>query len=173
MIKVLFTFLLCPLMLPAQDPKPYYKNDTLYATCGYAFYKGQTLHFAKGSGKKGQFRYITIKNGFAAHSLINSSMLIKDLQNIQITPLDVGYVDIIGTVIFKDSSKGNVVIQVAFDKAIENDPNLHTELVVPPQFRNSSRVILHQQLNKLFTLYASGSISKEAYEAQKSKLLEQ
>lgn len=173
MIKVLFTLLLSPLLAAAQDPKPIYKNDTLYTTCEYKIYKGQTLHFAKGTGRKGQFRYITVKNGFAPTSLVNNSIVIKELKNIVLWPLDAGYVDIVGSITFKDGSKGIIEIQMAFDKAIENDPGLPSELSVPPEFRNSSRVILHQNLNKLFKLYASGSISKTEYESQKNKLLEQ
>jgi hypothetical protein len=173
MIKVLFTLLLSPLLSAAQDPKPSYQADTLYATCGYKFYKGQTLHFAKGTGKKGKFRYVTITNGIAATSLINNSIMVKELKNVQISPIDAGYVEIIGNIIFKDGSKGAVEIHLAFDKAIENNPNLPSELAVPPEFRNSSRVILHRELNNLFKLYASGTISKTDYEAQKKKLLEQ
>jgi hypothetical protein len=172
MIKILFTLLLSPLMLTAQDPKPSYTNDTLYATCGYKFYKGQKLHFSKGTGKKGQFRYVTILNGITASSLNNNSIVIRELKNVKILPLDVGYVDVIGTIIFKDSTKATIELQIAYDKAIENDPDLFSELTVPSEFRNSKRVILHQQLNKLFKLYASGSISKTAYEIQKKKLLE-
>lgn len=173
MRKILFVLLLSPVMITAQDPKPSYKNDTLYTTCGYKIYKGQTLYFGKGTGKKAQFRYITIKNGIAASSIINNSIVVKELKNIKLTPLDAGYVDITGNIVFKDGSKGFVEIQIAFDRAIENDPNLPSELVVPPKFRNSIRVILHQKLNKLFTLFASGTISKTEYEAQKNKLLEQ
>lgn len=160
-------------MIVAQDPKPSYKNDTLYTTCGYKIYKGQTLHFAKGTGKKRQFRYVTVKNGITPGSLINNSIVIKEIKNIVLTPLDVGYIDVTGTVIFKDSSKGTVEIILAFDKAIENDPKLPSELIVPSEYRNSARVILHQKLNELFKLYTSGAITKTAYEAQKIKLLEQ
>ena len=173
MIKVLFTLLFSPIILAAQDPKPAYKNDTLYTTCGYKIYRGQTLHFAKGTRKKGQFRYISIKNGIAVGSLTNNSIVIKELRNIVLWPLDAGYVDIVGSITFKDGSKGIIEIQMAFDKAIENDPGLPSELTVPPEFRNSSRVILHQKLNKLFKLYVSGIISKTEYEAEKKKLLEQ
>ena len=173
MIKVLFVFLLSPFIGMAQDPKPSYKNDTLFTTCGYKIYKGQTLQFEKGTGKKEQFKYVTIKNGIATSSLINNSIIVKQLKRIVITPLDVGYADIVGTIIFKDGTTGTVELQIAFDKAIENDPNLPSELGVPSQFRNSSRVQLHQKLNTLFKLYASGSMSKTAYEAQKNKLLEQ
>ena len=173
MIKLLFTLMLSPFFVVAQDPKPSYKNDTLYTTCGYAIYKGQTLHFAKGSGKKGKFRHITMLNGIPVSSLINNSIVVRELKNVAVTPLDAGHVDIIADIIFKDGSTGKIELRLAYDKAIENDPNLPTELVVPPEFRNSSRVLLHQQLNKLFKLYASGAISKTTYEAQKNKLLEQ
>lgn len=173
MIKILFTLLLSPLMITAQDPKPSYTNDTLYATCGYKFYKGQTLHFAKGTGKKGQFKYVTILNDIAVSSLANNSIVVRELNNVAVTPLDVGYVDIVGAIVFKDGSKGTIELHMAFDQAIENAPNLPGELVVPTHFRNSSRVILHQQLNKLFKLYASGAINKTEYEVQKNKLLKQ
>jgi hypothetical protein len=159
-------------MLTAQDPKPSYKNDTLYTTCGYKIYKGQTLQFEKGTGQKGKFRYVTVKNGIAAGSLTNNSIIVKELKNVVITPLDVGYVDIIGTITFKDGSAGTVELQIAFDEAIENNTNLPSEIAVPSGFRNSSRVILHQKLNALFKLYLSGTISKSEYEAQKKKLLE-
>lgn len=172
MIKVLYTLLLSPLIMTAQDPKPVYKNDTLYATCGFAFYKGQTLHFAKGTGKKGQFRYVTITNGIAPGSLKNNSVVVTALKKVDITTPDAGYVDIIGSIIFKDHSKGKIEIHIVFDKAIENDPGLPSELTVPTEFRNSSRVILHRELNRLFNLFATGAISKTDYETQKSRLLE-
>jgi hypothetical protein len=172
MRKLLFVLLLSPVMLTAQDPKPAYKNDTLYTTCGYKIYKGQTLYFGKGTGEKAQFRYVTIMNGIAASSLSNNSIVVKDLKKLVLTPQDAAYVDITGNIIFKDGSKGIIEIQMVFDKAIENDPSLASELVVPAQYRNSSRVILHQKLNKLFNLFVSGAISKTEYEAQKNKLLE-
>ena len=173
MIKILFTLLLSPSLLSAQDPKPSYKSDTLYTTCGYKIYVGQTLHFAKGTGKKGQFKYVSMLNGISVGSLANNSIVVKELRNVAVTPLDVGYVDIVGAIVFKDGSKGTVELHMAFDQAIENNPNLPGELVVPLKFRNSSRVMLHQQLNKLFKLYASGAISKTEYEVQKDKLLKQ
>lgn len=172
MRKLLGMFLLCPLLSASQDPKPSYKNDTLYTTCGYKIYKGQTLYFNKGTGKNGRFRYISIKNGIVSGSLINNSIVVKELKNVVISPLDMGYVDIMGIIIFKDGSKGIIEIQIDYDKSIENVPDLPSELAVPPEFRNSSRVILHQELNKLFKLFISGAISKAAYEAKKNELLE-
>lgn len=157
----------------AQDPKPTYKDDTLYTTCGYKIYRGQTLQFGKGTGPKGKFRYISIKNGIPAASIINHSIIVKELKNVNLSPLDFGHVDIIGTIIFKDGSKGAIELHLIFDKAIENASDLPTELIVPPEFRNSSRVLLHQKLNTLFKLYVSGALSKAAYEAQKNELLEQ
>lgn len=170
---LLFILLLCPLISGAQDPKPSYKNDTLYTTCGYKIYKGQTLHFNKGTGKNGKFRYITIKNGIAIYSLSNNSIVIKEMKKVVISPLDAGYVDIVGMITFKDGSKGIIEIQIAYDEAIENVPDLPSELAVPLEFRNSSRVILHRKLNKLFELYVSGAINKTAYETEKNKLLAQ
>ena len=155
----------------AQDPKPTYKDDTLYTTCGYKIYRGQTLQFGKGTGPKGKFRYISIKNGIPAASIINHSIIVKELKNVNLSPLDFGHVDIIGTIIFRDGSKGAIELHLIFDKAIENASDLPTELIVPPEFRNSSRVILHKELNTLFKLFVSGVINKVEYEMKKQQLL--
>ena len=171
MTKILLLILFSPLIISAQDPKPDYKNDTLYTTCGYTIYKGKTLQIGTGTGKKGQFRHILIKNDIAINSLVNNSIVVTELTNVKLWPLDAGYADITGTFIFKDSTSGTVELKIAFDRAIENNPNLASELAVPPEFRNSSRVILHQKLNVLFNLYTRGALSKTEYETQKDKLL--
>jgi len=85
--------------------------------------------------------------------------------------MDDGYAGIYGIITFKDNSKAIIQIQLAYDKAIENSPDLPTELAVPAEFRNSNRVILHRQLNELFKLFLSGAISKKEYEERKTKLL--
>jgi len=173
MIGRVLILLLSPLLAKAQlDPKPIYRNDTLYTTCGYKIYNGQVLHFAKGTGSKGKFRHVMILNGIAATSLVNNSIVVKEMKNVQVSPLDPGYADITGLITFKDSTKAIIQLQLAYDKAIEDSPNLPTELEVPAVFRNSSRVKLHQDLNKLFRLFLSGEISKTEYEDRKNKLLQ-
>ena len=172
MKKILFALLLCPLLTTAQvDPRPVYKNDTLHTTCGYKIYPGQILHFAKGTGSKGRFRYVSVLNNIPVSSLANSSIVVRELRNVRVTPMDDGYTDIYGLITFKDGSKTIILIQLAYDSAIENAPDLPTELVVPAEFRNSSRVVLHRQLNELFKLFLSGAISKTEYEDRKNKLL--
>ncbi len=174
MLRLIFTLLLSPLMSTAQealDPKPSFENDTLYTTCGYKIYVGRTLQIGNGTGKKGKFRHITITNSIAYSSLANNSILVREIKNVKISPLDAGSVDLTGTIVFKDSSISTVLLQLNFDKAIENEPHLPSELIVPAEFRNSSRVMLHQKLNKLFKLYVSGALNKTDYEAQKKKLL--
>lgn len=173
MKKLIFPLLLCPFLSMAQEPKPEYKNDTLYATCGYKIYRGQTLQFGKGSGRNGKFRYINIKNSVPYASLANNTIVVTDLLNFGISSLDNAYIEIIGTIVFKDGSKGTVDIHMAFDLAIENSPGLTSELVVPDEFRNNSRVYLKNDLNKLFSLYRNGKIKKKEYEERKKKLLEQ
>lgn len=131
MMKIFFILLLSPIISTAQDPKPAYKNDTLYTTCGYKIYKGQTLYFGNGTGEKGKFRYINFKNRITAGSLINNSIVVRELKKVEIQQPDAGYVDIIGDIIFKDGSKGIVEIRLDFDQAIENAPDLPSELTVP------------------------------------------
>ena len=61
MKKLLLFILLSPTLLIAQKLVPRFENDTLYTTSGYNFYKGQTLTFAVGTGKKGKFKSVKIK----------------------------------------------------------------------------------------------------------------
>ena len=173
MKKLGFILLLFPLLLPAQEPKPSFKNDTLYATCGFKIYKGLVLQFGKGSGKKGTFRFIKIKNGVSYHSLAENSITVREVKNFGVTEPGTGTIEITGTIIFKDNSKGIIELEMYFDRAIENSPDLPDELIVPTQFKNSSRVNLLNELNRLFNLYKNGQITKADYEEQKKKLLEQ
>ena len=173
MRKILFILLLCPLLSVSQEPKPLYKNDTLYATCGYKIYKGLTLQFGNGTGKNGKFRYIKINNHVSYAALVNNFIVVTEMKKFWVSRADIAYVQITGAIIFKDNSKGAVDMDIAFDLAIENSPGLPGELLVPAEFKNNRRVILRNQLNRLFKLYTNGTINKTEYESQKKKLLEQ
>jgi Short C-terminal domain len=172
MNKLLVTLLLCPLLSTAQKTVPRFENDTLYTTSGFKIYKGQTLHFGKGSYKNRYYRFINIKSGAMDRQLPTSTLLVKDLKNFGISVLYNGYIDISGTITFKDGSTNYLEIHVAFDRAIENDPKLVSELAVPDEFRNKPGGNKSDEIMKLFKKYAAGDLTKEEYEEQKKKILE-
>jgi hypothetical protein len=173
MKKILFALLLSPLLSFSQGPKPLFKNDTLYTTGGYKIYKGQALQFAKGTGKNGKFRFISIKNGIPQSALVNNTVLITELKNFGTTREDDGYIDISGSFSFNDGSKGKIDLQLFFDKAIEGIDGLPGELLVPAGFVNNNKIILRNELKRLLNLYANGTIDRATYEAQKKKLLDE
>ena len=135
MKKLLFLLLLLPTILFAQKSTGAFVNDTLYTSTGFKIYKGQTLHFGTGKGGNGKFMYVNIKNDISYKSLINNSIVVKKLKNFGISALGNGYIEIIGTIIFKDGSKGGVDIHMAFDHVLEDYPHSPPELIVPEEFR--------------------------------------
>lgn len=171
MKTLLFTFFLWPLISTAQKNLPRFQNDTLYTSSGFKIYKGQTLQFGKGSGQKGKYRFINIKNGYRAKSLANTSVIVDELKNFGISIFYNGYIEIIGTLIFKDGSKGAINIHMAFDRAIENSLALPSELIVPDEYRNKPAGNLSDEIMKLYKLYKEGDLTDEEFEAQKKKLL--
>ena len=135
MKQFILFLLLCPLLSVAQN-KPRFENDTLYTSCGYKIYNGQTMQFGKAMGWDG-FRHIIIKNGIRAASLENNSIVVKDISDLDVSSLGNYYIDIKGNIVFKDGSKGAISIHMAFDHAIGNIPGVPGELLVPDEFRNA------------------------------------
>lgn len=173
MKTILFALLLSPLFSMAQRSQSKYENDTLFTSCGFKIYKGQTLYFGKGTNQNGTFRYINIKSQATSFSLTNNSIVVKKLKNYGISVLGNGYIEIVGSIVYKDGSKGWIDIHMAFDRAIENNPNLPSELTVPAEYRGKDLGSTAQEIERLNKLYKDGVITKEEFEAQKKKLLEQ
>ena len=169
MKKLFLILLLSPIFSNAQKPVPRLEHDTLFTSCGYKIYKGQTLHFGKGTGNDGSLRFINSKNGVPDSKLINNSIVVKKLKNFGISALGNAYIEIIGTIIFNDGSKGGVDIHMAFDNAIKNFGGLPGELTVPDEFKCKENTA--DEINKLYKLYLDGIITKEEFEKQKQKLL--
>ena len=133
MKQFLLFLLLCPLLSTAQD-KPRFEKDTLYTSCGFKVYKGQTLQFGKATSFKG-FRYITINNGVAARSLENNSIIVNDLSNYVGTMFSFMNIDVTGNIVYRDGSKGTVVLTIAFDQAIGSRlPGTISEIILPEEF---------------------------------------
>jgi len=135
MKKILLILSLSPLLSKGQKTLPRFENDTLYAKCGYKIYKGQTLYFSTPTGNNGKFRYVNIKSDIASSKLANNSIVVKKLKNFGISVLGNAYIEIIGSLVFKDGSKGFIDIHMAFDHAIESLAGLPGELIVPAAFQ--------------------------------------
>ena len=103
--------------------------------------------------------------------MTNKKIVITKLKNYGISALGNGYIGIVSPLIYKDGSKGYIDIHMAFDNAIENSPELPSELIVPDEFRNKQEVKIVREINSLKHLYKEGALTKEEYEAQKTKIL--
>jgi Short C-terminal domain len=172
-MKYLFALaLFCPALLKAQKGLPRFENDTLYTTSGYKIYKGQTLYFGKGSSRTGYYRFINIKTGAVARQLATSSFLVKELKNFGISIFYNGYIELTGTITFKDGTQNFLDIHVSFDHAIENDPKLVSELNVPDEFRNKPGGNISDEIMKIYKQYVDGDLTEEEYEAMKKKILD-
>lgn len=173
MKRLFFIALLCPLLSMAQEPVPRFENDTLYTSCGYKIFRGQTLEFAKGLRRNGRFKYVTVKNGILSSSLTNSSVIIKEVKKYSVTGLGNGYIDFTGYLVRKDGSNDYIVLHMAFDRAIENSPVLPSELKVPDEFRNKLKRDIKTEQLALLNMYEDNVITKAEYQEMKKKLGEQ
>ena len=105
--------------------------------------------------------------------MTGNTVIVKELKNFGISVLGNAYIEVIGSVTFKDGSKGGVGLHIAFDRAIENSLEQTSELVVPDDFRSNARIILADKLDKLAKRYKEGSITKVELDAELKKLLAQ
>lgn len=134
MKQLLLFLLLCPLLLAAQK-KHRFENDTLYTSCGYKIYIGQTLQFGKAKSFQG-FKYITIMNGVPVRSLENNSIVVKELSNYTVSAWGYPIIQVVGSIVYRDGSKGAVSLSMAFDQAIGSRlPGTDSELIVSEEFR--------------------------------------
>jgi len=172
-MKLLFILLLCPLLSMAQKPVPKFENDTLYTLSGYKIYRGQTIEFANGLERYGRFKFVSVKNGILSTSLTNSTVIVKEFKKFWISGLDNGYIVFDGYLIRKDGARDYIVLQMAFDRAIENSPVLPSEIKVPGEFRNKYKRNRDKELDFLYNLYQDKLITKAAYREMEKKLVEE
>ncbi len=172
MKKIIFILLLSPVIIIAQK-LPRFETDTLYTSGGYKIYKGQTLTFAEGSGKNGNFRYAKIKGNDAPGILANKSVVVEDVSDFKISGLGNAFIRIHGELIKNNGERKQIIFYLAFDKAIEGVQGMAPELIVSEEFKNKSQKSTADEIAKLYKLYQDGVISKEEFEMQKKKLLEQ
>jgi Short C-terminal domain len=202
MKKILFVLLFSPLFSTAQNNLPWFQNDTLTTTGGYKIYKGQILQFANGTSAAGYFNFIKFHQSMAknnTYTLQNGTMLVKSLKGYKYSGADNSSIRIAGTVTYKDGKKEEADILMNFERATEDYDGQPSELNIPEQFKRKPgqpmvkaetkqpaavepkkqttpddlrKLLVADEIKKLFDLYKEGALTKEEYEAQKKKLLE-
>ena len=149
----LFIALSCSQNLYAQKPVPRFENDTLYTTSGFKMFSGQTIKFAKGTGDDGAFRFIRLVGGNEKEILTDNSVIVKKLNKFNISELGNAYIHVRAAITYKDSLKGEIKFNMAFERAIESFPGLPSEVIVPEEFRKETKVSVNDGNNKLNKLY--------------------
>ncbi len=170
MKKLFFALLLCPFFSMAQELKPRFENDTLYTLSGYKIYIGKTIEFANGLERYDRFKFVSVKNGILSTSLTNCSVTVKSFKKFWISGLDNGYIIFDGYLKRQNGVSDYIVLQMAFDRAIENSPVLPSEIKVPDEFRNKYPRNIEREKLFLRNLYEDNLITKAAYKEMKTKL---
>jgi hypothetical protein len=201
MKKLLIILLLSPFFAAAQTNIPRFENDTLYTSGGYRIYKGQTLHFAQGTSAAGYFKYLKFHPGMTrtdTYILQNSTLLVERIRNFKYSGNDVYSARISGTATLADGKKMPVDLNLDFEKAATGFDGNPAELILPAEFKprptvtiaeikqpgapvevkidntpaDLRKIMVADEIKKLFDLHKSGALTKEEYETQKKKLLD-
>lgn len=145
-----------------------------------------------------KFHQSMMKNN--TYILQNGSMLVKNLKNYKYINPDNNSIRITGTITYKDGKQEEGDIIVNFERATENFDGNPSELNIAGQFKRQAgqtikpepktkqpvvvetpkqaapddlrKILVADEIKKLFDLYKAGALSKEEYEAQKKKLLD-
>ena len=202
MKKILFLFLFAPLFSMAQQTGPRFENDTLYTSGGYKIYKGLTLKLANGTSAGGYFNFIKFQKSMGrndTYNLQNGTLLVNKLKGYKYAGPDDCNIRITGTATFANGKNAEVEILLNFERATQDFDGMASELVVPGEFKGKAAAVISSEpktqiktepapktiqnedlkklmvadeIKKLFDLYQSGALTKEEYESQKKKLLE-
>jgi hypothetical protein len=173
MKKIFILLLFFPFTLTAQEPAPRFENDTLYTSSGYKIFKGQTIEFAYGLERYGRFKHVSVKNGILSISLSNCTVTVNTFKKYWLSKLNNGYILFDGYLKRKDGTSDYIILQMAFDHAIENSPIIPSEIKVPDEFRNKYPRNIKREYVALLNMYEDEVISKAEYKEMKKKLDEQ
>jgi hypothetical protein len=202
MKKLFFVLIICPLCSMAQNSLPRFENDTLYTSGGYKIYKGQILHLASGTSEAGYFAFIKFHPSLAknnTYSLQNSSLTVSKLKNYKYAGPDNNSIRLTGLLTYKDGKQEETDIVMNFERATENYDGQSSELNIPEPLKRKPgqsigkaetkqpatvepkkqhvpddlrKLLIADEIKKLFDLYKAGALTKEEYEVQKKKLLD-
>lgn len=201
-MKILFVLLFGPLFSSAQNSLPLFQNDTLTTSGGYKIYKGQTIQFSTGTSAAGYFTFIKFHQSMAknnTYTLQNGTMLVKNLKGYKYSGTDNNSIRMAGTITYKDGKQEEADILMNFERATEDYDGKPSELNIPESFKRKTgqvtvksetkqpvvaepkkqtapddlrKILVADEIKKLFDLYKTGALTKEEFEAQKKKLLD-
>ena len=201
MKHILFTLLLLPVLSIAQN-QPRFENDTLTTSGGYKIYKGQIIRLATGTSEAGYFKFIKFHQNQAknnTYTLENSSVMVKSIKAFKYSSPDNNSIRITGTLTYKDGKQEETDLLVNVERATEDFNGLPSELNVPEQYKRKQvqtvvnteakqaavvlpqthstpddikKLLVADEIKKLFDLFKAGALTKEEYEMQKKKLLD-
>jgi hypothetical protein len=169
-MKLFLFSLLFPLFSMAQEPQPKFENDTLYTASGYKIFKGSVIEFNHGTERYGRFKYVSPKNGILSTSLIGNTVTIDSFKKYWVSALNNGYIIFDGRLKRQNGTIEYIVLQMAFDRAIENSPVIPSEIKVPDEFRNKYRRDLEREKLFLYNMYKDKVIKQVVYQDMKKKL---
>lgn len=134
------------------------------------------------------------------YTLQNGTMLVKGLKAYKYGGVDNNSIRITGIITYKDGKKEEADIVVNFERATEDYDGQPSELNIAEQFKRKPgpvtvkqdtkkqpvavepqkqnapddlrKLLVADEIKKLFDLYKAGALTKEEYETQKKKLLE-
>lgn len=184
--KTLFLFFF-PLLSQAQDStNSKMQGDTLISATGFKVYKGQQIKVGSGTMPDGDFKYIRIAatsmfqyqgtNKSAVNSANSLPARSGGLQY-KVVRIDEYGNKKRGYVQYPIINVGAVRYQIDLDNAIASG-----ELDVPEEFRPKAKALVVEvkqplskadELIKLKKLYDDGVLTKEEFEAEKKKILDQ
>ena len=156
-MKFLLPILFFPLLSAAQEKTHRFQNDTLYTSCGYKIYEGQTLHIGKRANDFIGFRYLSNVSTLAK-SLENNTVIVKELSGYGHSPTGSANINVKASIVYRDGSKGLVAFTLAFDLAIGSRlPGTYHELILPEEFRITvaQAMAMHKPAFAKDTLYTS------------------
>jgi hypothetical protein len=172
-MKILLGFLLFPFLSMAQGPQPRFVNDTLYTGSGYKIYRGSVIQFNYGTERYNRFKYVSPKNGILSTSLNGNTVTVDSFRKYWVSGLNNGYIIFDGRLKRKDGTVDHIVLQMAFDRAIENSPVIPSEIIVPDEFRNRYQRDLDREKLFLYNMYKDKVIKKAVYKDMLKKLEEE
>ena len=133
------------------------------------------------------------------YTLQNGTMLVKSLKAYKYSNADNNSIRIAGTITYKDGKKEEADILLNFERATQDYDGQASELNIAEAFKRKAtetvreeikkqpaavaepkkqtapddvrKILVADEIKKLFDLYKAGALTKEEFEAQKKKLL--
>lgn len=182
------------MLAASQNPVSHLENDTVFTASGYKIYKEQLLQLSSGTSEAGYFNFLkfhSTMNRNDTYILQNGTVKVNKIKSFKGSGPGSYSTRLFGIATLKEGRQMEVDLVIDLDKAIGSEP---AEIRVPAEFKNKpvaslpvavtkqetkvetpgdiKKILIADELKKLFELYKQGAMTREEYEAQKKKLLD-